>query len=95
MTADHDASDDRSDLERAVTDQLGAWGLSGTPEGQAAVDLAWRLAHTEDLRPAAAAMLHAQLRALLVDLRKLAPPAETADAVTGLQAAYEGLRVVP
>ena len=83
-----------SDLERAVRDQLTAWGLAGTAEGAAVLDIAHRLAHTEDLRPAAAAMLHAQLRTQLVDLRKLAPPADEKDGVSDLQDAYQGLRVV-
>lgn len=89
-TDDHDPSD----LERAVRDQLDAWGLAGAPEGAAAQDLAHRLAHTEDLRPAAAAMLHAQLRSLLGDLRKLAPPVEDADGVADLQNEYNGLKAV-
>lgn len=92
MTAD---DHDLSDLERAVHDQLTTWGLITTAEGAAAVDLAHRLAHTEDLRPAAAAELHAQLRAQLVDLRKLAPPADEQDGVSELRDAYKGLRAVP
>jgi hypothetical protein len=84
----------QSDLETAVRDQLAAWKLSGSPEGAAVQDIAHRLAHTEDLRPAAAAMLHAQLRSLLVDLRKLAPPVEADDGVADLQNEYEGLRAV-
>lgn len=84
-----------SDLGTVLQDQLDAWGLTASPEGQAALDIADRLATTEDLRPAAAAMLHAQLRALLVDLRKLAPPAKASDDVAGLQDEYEGLRAVP
>jgi hypothetical protein len=83
-----------SDLERAVRDQLTAWHLLDSPEGRAVLDIAHRLAHTEDLRPAAAAMLHAQLRALVADLRKLAPPVEAADEVADLRAQYEGLRAV-
>ncbi|HEY9375277.1 hypothetical protein [Streptomyces sp.] len=85
---------DLSDLERAVRDQLAAWGLLGTAEGAATMDIVHRLAHTEDLRPAAAAMLHAQLRTQLVDLRKLAPPADEKDGVSDLQNAYIGLRAV-
>lgn len=91
MTAD---DHDLSDLERAVHDQLTAWGLIATAEGAAAVDLAHRLAHTEDLRPAAAAELHAQLRAQLVDLRKLAPPEESDDEVSRLQGDVAQLRAV-
>jgi hypothetical protein len=87
-------AEDRSDLERAVCDQLTAWGLITTAEGAAAVDLAHRLAHTEDLRPAAAAELHAQLRAQLVDLRKLAPPEEADDEVSKLKGDVAQLRAV-
>lgn len=88
------ADDHRSALERAVRDQLDRWGLAATAEGAAAQDIAARLAHTEDLRPAAAAMLHAQLRGLLVDLRRLAPPEEADDEVAGMRDAYQGLRAV-
>jgi hypothetical protein len=75
--------------------QLTAWGLTASPEGAAALDIAERLAETEDLRPAAAAMLHAQLRALMVDLRKLAPPESAADDVADLQDEFGKLRIVP
>lgn len=85
---------DLSDLERAVRDQLTGWGLLDTAEGAATMDIAQRLARTEDLRPAAAAMLHAQLRTQLVDLRKLAPPADEKDGVADLQNEYIGLRAV-
>ena len=40
------------------------------------------------------AELHAQLRAQLVDLRKLAPPADEKDGVSELQDAYQGLKAV-
>jgi hypothetical protein len=83
-----------SELQRVVSEQLDAWRLTSSPEGAAALDIAERLATTEDLRPAAAAMLHAQLRALLADLRKLAPPEQAADDVAGLQDEFEGLRAV-
>lgn len=91
------AADDhpRSDLERSVRDQLAVWGLDGTAEGAAALDIAHRLANTEELRPAAAAMLHAQLRSQLVDLRKLAPPAEADDRVAELAGDVARLRAVP
>lgn len=84
-----------SDLERAVHDQLDRWGLIGTAEGQAAVDIARRLSRTADLRPAAAAELHGQLRAQLVDLRKLAPPEEADDKVSKLAGDVARLRAVP
>jgi hypothetical protein len=83
---------DASDLQRSITEQLDAWGLRHSPEGQAALDIAHRLAHTEDLRPAAAAALHAQLRALLVDLRTLAPEEETSDEIDELRAARDKRR---
>lgn len=85
-------SDDPSDLERAVRTQLTGWDLLGTAEGQAAMDIAYRLAHTEDLRPAAAAELHAQLRMQLSDLRKLAPEAETSDEIDEVAAQREARR---
>lgn len=81
------------DLETAVRDQLARWCLDGSAEGAAALDLARRLA-AEDLRPAAAAMLHAQLRTQLVDLRKLAPEEDEQDGVADLQGEFDGLRVV-
>lgn len=84
---------DGLDLESAVRDQLTGWGLIDSAEGAAALDIARRLS-AEDLRPAAAAMLHAQLRTQLVDLRKLAPEVEVADGVAELQGEYEGLKVV-
>jgi hypothetical protein len=84
-----------SDLTRVLERQLAAWQLTESPEGQAALDIADRLTETEDLRPAAAAMLHAQLRALLVDLRKLASPEAANDDVADLQDEFGKLRVVP
>ncbi len=77
-----------------MREQLQEWGLLTSAEGAAALDIAHRLANTEDLRPAAAAMLHAQLRTFLADLRKLAPPAEADDEVADLQSQYEGLKAV-
>lgn len=50
-----------------------------------ALDLARRL-DAADVRPAAASMLHAQLRATLLDLRKLAPPAAEEDGLDELRA---------
>ena len=83
-----------SDLEQRVRDQLTGWGLLDTAEGAAAMDIAHRLGHTEDLRPAAAAMLHQQLRTQLVDLRRLAPPVENDDEVSKLQGDVAQLRAV-
>lgn len=82
------------ELEEAVSAQLEAWGLESSPEGRAVLDIAERLAD-EGLRPAAAAMLHAQLRSYLVELRKLAPPEKAVDDVADLQSEFEGLRAVP
>jgi hypothetical protein len=81
------------ELEQVTRTTLAGWGLTDAPEGAAALDIARRLG-ADDLRPAAAAMLHAQLRALLADLRKLAPEEPAADGVSDLQGEYEGLRVV-
>ncbi|MBD2900767.1 hypothetical protein amrb99_97760 [Actinomadura sp. RB99] len=96
-----DAFDDEFDddapvtdaLVRAVTDQLAEWGLDHAPEGAAALDLARRIGRPKTTAPAAA-MLHGQLRALLSDLRKLAPPKVEKDGVAELQAEYQGLRIV-
>lgn len=72
-------------LVSALEDQLNRWDLDGSPEGAAALDLAERLA-AADLRPAAAAMLHAQLGARLADLRKLAPIEVPVDEIEDLKA---------
>ena len=80
-------------LRTAVQDQLSEWGLSRSPEGAAALDVAARL-ESEDLRPAAAAMLHAQLRAIVADLRKLAPEKPAEDDVSDLQRDFRGLKAV-
>lgn len=85
---------DLSALEEALRDQLAAWRLADSPEGRQALDIAARLAVGE-LRPAAAAMLHAQLRALMADLRALAPDEAPADDIADLQGEYEGLKAVP
>lgn len=82
-----------SPLRQSVRDQLTEWGLQRSPEGAQALDIAGRL-EAEDLRPAAAAMLHAQLRAIVADLRKLAPEKPAEDDVADLQNAYQGLRAV-
>jgi hypothetical protein len=72
-------------LTQRVRDQLAAWDLTAAPEGAQALDIAERLG-AKGLRPAAAAMLHGQLRAVLADLRKLAPPAESNDDIDELAA---------
>jgi len=71
---------DPSDLELAVRSDLARWKLAGTSLGAAALDLAKAIA-ADDLRPAARAMLHAQLNKNLSDLRKLAPPEVVEDEV--------------
>jgi hypothetical protein len=83
--------DEISDLESAVRADLIRWQLAGTSLGAAALDLARRLG-VEDLRPAAAAMLHAQLNKHLGDLRKLAPPEVLNDEVDELATAREQRR---
>ncbi|MFC5187122.1 hypothetical protein [Actinomadura harenae] len=80
-----------SALEDAVREQLIGWGLVDSAEGASALDLARRL-DAGDVRASAAAMLHGQLRALLSDLRKLAPPADSDDAVDELAAQREQRR---
>lgn len=79
------------DLESKITESLDRWGLLAEPEALAVLDLAGRL-DAEDLRPAAAAMLHAQLGARLSDLRKLAPVEATNDEVDELAAQREQRR---
>jgi hypothetical protein len=82
------------DLIDRVRGQLESWGLDGTIEGAQALDIAMRLVADEELRPAAAAMLHAQLTKVVADLRRLAPPEDADDDVADLQGAYQGLRAV-
>ncbi|WP_143591284.1 hypothetical protein [Thermoactinospora rubra] len=75
----------RADLER--------WGIAeDTGLAASALDLAARLS-VPDIRPAAASMLHAQLRATLAELAKLAKPeAESGDPVDELQKRREDRR---
>lgn len=82
-----------SALRSSVQDQLTEWGLERSPEGAAALGIVGRL-EVEDLRPAAAAMLHAQLRAIVADLRKLAPEKPAEDDVADLQRDFQGLKAV-
>ncbi|HEY9375023.1 hypothetical protein [Streptomyces sp.] len=69
----------RADLER--------WGIAEeTALAASALDLANRLSES-GIRPAAASMLHAQLRATLTELAKLAvPEAKQGDPVDELRA---------
>jgi hypothetical protein len=82
-----------ADLADAVRADLARWQI---PEDSAlaasALDLATRLS-ASGLRPAAAAMLHAQLRATLTELLKIAvPEPEAADPVDELRARREERR---
>lgn len=72
------------DLATKIHARLDRWNLLAEPEAAAALDLAQRL-DEEDLRPAAAAMLHAQLGARLSDLRKLAPIESVADDIDDIK----------
>lgn len=78
-------------LEQDVRAQLDEWSLTESALGAAALDIAQRL-DVGDIRPAAAAMLHGQLRGYLADLRKLAPEAESSDEVDDLQQQREKRR---
>jgi hypothetical protein len=80
-----------ADLATAIQARLEKWGLLDEPEAAAALDLAQRL-DEEDLRPAAAAMLHAQLGARVSDLRKLAPIEAIDDEIDELAAQREQRR---
>jgi len=74
----------RSDLVKAVEADLKRWQVDGALAASA-LDLARRLGEP-NIRPAAASMLHAQLRATLTELAKLAVPEEkTGDPVDELQ----------
>lgn len=73
-----------ADLVTKIHARLEKWGLLDEPEAAAALDLAQRI-DEEDLRPAAAAMLHAQLGARVSDLRKLAPIESVADDIDDIQ----------
>lgn len=80
-------------LVGAVRADLKRWAISeDTALAASALDLAARLSET-GIRPAAASMLHAQLRATLTDLARLAKPEpEAGDPVDELQARREDRR---
>lgn len=61
-------------MEKAVLGDLGRWGaaVADTALAVSALDLAQRL-DVAGVRPAAASMLHTQLRATLLELAELAP----------------------
>ncbi len=73
------------DLESAVRADLEAWGLLDTSLAAAALDVVERLG-ADDLRPAAAAMLHQRLDGYLVQLRAMAPAEVSQDGVDDLAA---------
>lgn len=79
-------------LVAAVQADLKRWGIAeDTALAASALDLATRLGES-GIRPAAASMLHAQLRATLVELGKLAKPDEAGDALDELQKRREHRR---
>lgn len=80
-----------TDLETAVRADLARWKLTDTSLAAAALDVVGRLG-ADDLRPAAAAMLHQRLDGYLADLRKLAPPAVTHDEVDDVKEQREKRR---
>lgn len=72
-------------MERAVRADMRRWGkkLAATSLAVGALDMAKRL--DEDMNPTPASLLHAQLRATVLELEKLAPADTDADAVDELQ----------
>lgn len=73
-------------VEAAVVADLEKWGpaLAGSSLAALALDGARRL-DSPGMTPTPAAMLQAQLRATLLELAKIAPPAETSDEVDEIQ----------
>lgn len=80
-------------LVSAVQADLTRWQIAeDTALAASALDLAKRLGES-GIRPAAASMLHAQLRATLTELAKLAvPEAKAGDPVDELQARRDDRR---
>lgn len=77
------------ELKRAVQEEIDSYGpLAASALAAAAIDLAERLSEN-GLRPAAAALLHAQLRACLTELRALAPPPQIEDGIDEVAAQRE------
>ncbi|MBC6458412.1 hypothetical protein [Actinomadura sp. HBU206391] len=74
-------------LVDAVQADLDRWGpaVAETALAASALDLARRL-DTPDVTPTPASMLHAQLRATLADLQKLAPDQSASDEIDDLEA---------
>lgn len=82
----------QSDLVKAVAADLERWQIAGSSFAACALDLARRLSEP-GVRPAAASMLHAQLRATLVELAAQAVPEEQpGDPVDELQKRREDRR---
>ena len=78
-------------MEKAVQADLDRWGsqVADTALAVSALDLAQRL-DVSGVRPAAASMLHTQLRATLLDLAKLAPARAENDDVDEVKQKREG-----
>jgi hypothetical protein len=85
---DRDADDGRDPgpMEAAVRRDLDRWGpkVADTALAASALDLARRL-DVGDVRPTAASLLHAQLRATVLELTELAPDEAEADDIDELQ----------
>ncbi|MFD9949841.1 hypothetical protein ACFWYW_55770 [Nonomuraea sp. NPDC059023] len=76
----------------AVEEDLKRWAIDARSAlAASALDLANRLSEP-DIRPAAASMLHAQLRATLTELAKMAKPEAANDPLDELQKRREARR---
>jgi hypothetical protein len=84
-------SDATSRLEAQLLATLDRWKLADDPLAAGALDIVERLKEPK-LRPAAAAMLHAQLRPYLADLQKLAPEEAEADEINEIEERREKRR---
>lgn len=87
VTERNSAAESESGLmEVAVRADLDRWGptVAGTAMAASALDLARRL-DAGGVRPTAASLLHAQLRATVLELAKLAPPEAETDSVDELK----------
>ena len=71
---------DTSPMVAAVTADLERWGLAKTALAASALDLA-RVLDDPATNPTPRSMLHAQLRATLTELAKIAPPEVTSDGI--------------
>lgn len=80
-------SDEPGRMEKAVLADLERWGakVAGTALAVSALDLAHRLDTLGlHVQPAAASMLHTQLRATLLELAEIAPAAAENDEIDEL-----------